>query len=184
MNDMGFDYLTGEVSEPTSYTPPPIGRYRARVVKAEFVDPVAMKWEPSDDSLSEEEREEFNRPFPRLRWQLEALENGDPTEYAGRIVDQRISLRSGTNPKTGRSFAEQRADVLRLANGLGAKDEVTGLKLIDVNINGLDREEAVAAATSALTKYEGMVGVVRIIHIKNKRSGEMRESVGKIVLPG
>ena len=110
------------------------------------------------------------------------MENGDTTEYAGRLVDQRLSLRSGTNPKTGRSYAEPRADLLRLANGLGAKDEVTGHRLIDVTINGMDREEAVLVANQALTKYEGLVGTVRVIQIKNKRSGEMRESVGKIIL--
>lgn len=176
-----YDFLSGEVSEPTTYTPVPVGRYRARVAKAELVDPIAMKWEPSED-LSAEEKEEFQRPFPRLRWQLESLENGDPTEYAGRLVDQRLSLRSGVNPKTGRSYAEARSDVMRLANGLGEKDEVTGLKLIDVSLVGMDREEAVALATKALEKYEGLTGTIRVIQTKNKRTGEMRESVGKIVL--
>ena len=176
-----FDYLGGEVSEATSYVPVPVGRYKARVAKAELVDPVAMKWEPADD-LSEEAREDFLRAFPRLRWQIESLENGDVTEYAGRMVDQRLDLRSGTNPKTGRSYAEARADLLRLTNNLGPKDEVTGFKLIDINLNGVDREEAVAMANQALQKYEGLTGTVRVIQIKNKRTGEMRESVGKIVL--
>jgi len=176
-----FDYLGGEVSEPTSYVPVPVGRYKARIAKAELVDPVAMKWEPADD-LSEDARADFLRAFPRLRWQIESLENGDTTEYAGRLVDQRLDLRSGTNPKTGRSYAESRADVMRLANNLGPKDEVTGFKLIDVHTDGLDRDEAIAVATQALQKYEGLTGVVRVIQIKNKRTGEMRESVGKIVL--
>jgi hypothetical protein len=181
MSNEGFDYLNGEVGEPTSYTPVPVGRYKAKVVKGEMVDPVAMKWEPSED-LSPEDREDFLRPFPRLRWQIESLENGDPTEYAGRIVDQRLSLRSGVNPKTGRSFAEGRADVMRLANNMGPKDEVTGLKFLDINTAGMDREEAVAAATAAMGKYEGLTATVRVIQTKNKRTGEMRESVGKIVL--
>lgn len=176
-----FEFLTGEVGEKTSYVPVPLGRYKAVIAKGEMVDPVAMKWEPGDD-LDEDAREDFLRPFPRLRWQIESLENGDPTEYAGRLVDQRVSLRSGTNPKTGRSYAETRADVLRLANGLGPKDEVTGFKLLDIPVNGLDREEAVALAAQAMGKYEGLRGTVRVIHIKNKTTGEPRESVGKIVL--
>ena len=65
-----FDYLSGEVSEPTSYVPVPVGRYKARIAKAELVDPVAMKWEAPEE-LGEEEREEYTRPFPRLRWQIE-----------------------------------------------------------------------------------------------------------------
>lgn len=166
-----FDFLSGEVGEPTSYVPVPAGRYQARIIKLEMVDPVALKWETDDTD-----------PFPRVRWQIEALENGDTTEYAGRIVDQRLSLRSGVNPKTGRSYAEGRSDLLRLANGLGAKDEPTGLKLVDVNFAGMDREEAVAAAAAALGKYEGLTGTVRVVHITNKRTGEARESVTKIVL--
>ena len=176
-----FDYLSGEVGEPTTYTPPPIGRYKAVIVKGEMVDPVAMGWEPGED-LDDAAKEEFSRPFPRVRWQLEAGENGEPSEYAGRIVDQRISLRSGTNPKTGRSYAETRADLMRLAAGLGAKDEVVGMKLIDVSWNGLDRDEALRLANEQMGKYEGLRGTIRVIHIKNKRTGEMRESVGKIVL--
>jgi hypothetical protein len=176
-----YDYLTGEVGENTGYTAVKPGRYKAVLTIAEFVDPVAMGWEPAED-VSEADREDFLRPFPRVRFKIESLENGDVTEYAGRMVDFRLSLRSGPNPKTGRSFAEGRAQLMRLANGLGPKDEVTGLKLLDCNLAGLDREEAVRVATENLKKYEGLRATVRVINIKNKKSGEMRESVGAIVL--
>jgi hypothetical protein len=63
-----------------------------------------------------------------------------------------------------------------------ASDEVTGLKLIDADLRGLDRDEAILAANQSLKKYEGVRAVVQVIHIKNKTSGEVRESVGKIVL--
>src|SRR5512146_139247 len=114
-----FDFMSGEVGEPTGYAPIPAGRYVGVIAVAEVVDPVALNWQPKDDA-TQEEREDFFMPFPRLRWQIESLENGDPTEYAGRMTDQRLSFKSGVNPKTGRSFGESRADLIRLANGLKA----------------------------------------------------------------
>ncbi len=183
MTDNGLGYLSGEVTENTSYVPVPKTRFQAVIGTAEFVDPVAMGWEPSEE-LSEAEREEFTRPFPRLRWQIEADETGGYTEYAGRFVDQRISLRSGVNPKTGRSFAETRSDLIRLKNGLGAKDEVVGYKLFeDGDLSGLDRAEAIALANERMKQYEGLRGIVRIMHIKNKKTDEIRDGVAKIVLP-
>ena len=172
-----YDYLGGEVSESTSYVPLPKVHYRARISRAEMVDPVAIWGEP-DESLSPTEKEEYARMFPQLYWQIEALENGDPTEYEGRIVRQRLSFRKGSNPKNGEPYQKPMADLIRLANGLGAKEEVTGLKLIDATLGGLDREEAVAVATHALGKYQGLAGTIRIYHTKQKR-----EAVGGILLP-
>ena len=176
-----FDYLNGEVGEPTSYTPIPKAKFQAVVGVAEMVDPIALGWKAPED-MAGQALDDYQRPFPRLRWKIEATESGQETEYAGRMVDQRLDLRSGVNPRTGRSFAEGRADLLRAVNGLKARDEVTGLKLIDVNLAGLDRDEAILAANQSLKKYEGTRAVVQVIHIKNKTSGEVRESVGKIVL--
>src|SRR3972149_914877 len=92
-----FDYLNGEVGEKTSYVPVPGARYVAVVAKAEMVDPLSLGWKPGDD-LSDEARADFERPFPRLRWQIESMENGDATEYAGRLVEQRLELGRGPNP--------------------------------------------------------------------------------------
>ena len=172
-----FDYLGGEVSESTTYVPVPKVHYRARIVRAEMVDPVALWGEPGED-LSPADATEYRRLFPQLTWQIESLENGDVTEYAGRTVRQRLSFRKGANPKSGEPYQKPLADLIRLANGLGAKTEVTGYKLIDVNVNGVDREEAVAMATHALQKYEGLVGTIRIYHTK-----QGREAVGGILLP-
>lgn len=181
MNDE-MDYLNGEVSEPTGYTPIAPGRYLAVIGVAELVDPVAMGWEPQDD-LSAGDRDDFLRPFPRLRWKIESMENGDPTDFAGRMVDQRLTFKSGVNPKTGRSFAEHRADLMRLANGLNAKDEVTGMKLVDVNTGGMDREETVRVVGEAMKKYEGLRSTIRVINYTSKKTGEKQENVGKIILP-
>ena len=177
-----FDYLNGEVGEKTSYVPVPAARYQAVVAAAEMVDPIALGWKPGEDA-TEEQKADFERPFPRLRWKIEAMENGEETEYAGRLVDQRLDLRSGTNPRTGRSYAEHRADLLRATEGLKASDEVTGLKLLDVDMRGMDREEAILAANQAMKKYEGVKATIRVINTTNKKTGEQRESVGKIVLP-
>ncbi len=184
MSDENLGYLGGAVSEPTSYTPVPKQKFVAVIAKAEFVDPVAMGWEPPEDA-SEEDKEEFRRPFPRLRWQIESTPTGEYTEYAGRMVDQRLSLRSGVNPKTGRSYAEGRADLIRLKHGLNAKDEVVGFKLFeDGDLAGLPREEAIMLASKRMAEtYEGLRGTVQVIHIKNKTTGDVRDSVGKIVLP-
>lgn len=178
----GFDYLSGEIGEKTVYVPVPAARYKAVVARGEMVDPVALGWKPGEE-LDEDAKEDYERPFPRLRWQIESTESDEPTEYAGRLVDQRLDLRSGTNPKTGRSFAEARADVIRAKNGLMANDEVAGFKLIDVNVAGLDREEAIRVANDALKVYEGTRATIRVIHITSKKTGEVRESVGKIILP-
>jgi hypothetical protein len=174
--------VSGEVGEKTSYVPVPAARYLAVISMAEMVDPVSMGWKVPDDA-NETDRADFERPFPRLRWKIESLENGEPTEYAGRLVDQRLDLRSGTNPRTGRGYAEHRADLLRAANGLKAGDEVLGLKLIDIDTRGMDREEALLTANHAMKKYEGVRATVRVINITSRKTGEARESVGKIVLP-
>lgn len=178
---MGF--LSGKVNEPTTYVPVPKGRYSAVIAVAEVVDPVQQGWTP-DEELSEEEKAEFLRPFPRLRWKIEGLESGTFTDYTGRMVDQRLSLRSGVNPKTGRSYAEGRADLIRLRNGLSGDDEVVGYTLFeDGDLGGLTREEAVALANQRMKQYEGLRGIVRVIHVKSKKDDTVRDSVGKIVLP-
>lgn len=174
----GFDYLSGDVGESTVYVPVPKAHYKAVVAIAEMVDPLVTFGAP-DEELDDAGKEDYSRPFPRLRWQIEALENDDPTEYAGRMVDQRLDLRSGPNPKTGRSYAEARADLIRAKNGLFADDEVAGFKLIDVNVAGLDREEAIRVANDALKMYEGTRAVIATYVAKKSN----REGVGKIILP-
>ncbi len=176
------DFLSGAVSEPTSYTPVPKTKFRAAIALAELVDPATMGWEPDEDA-SEADKADFFRPFVRLRWQIEAQQNGEYTEYAGRMTDMRVSLKSGVNPKTGRSFAEGRADLIRLKNGLGPKDEVVGLALYKSDDLGeLSREDAIAQVNARLKEYEGLRAVVRVAHIKNRSTGELRDSVVKIVL--
>lgn len=177
------DMLQGKVGEDTGYTPIPAGKYIAVVAVAEMVDPVALGWQ-AREGATPSELADAQTPFPRLRWQIESLENGDQTEYAGRMSDQRLSLKSGVNPKTGRSFAEGRADLLRLVNGRKASEEVKGLALLgDLNLAGLSREDALAAATEALQKYIGVRGTVRVANTTNKRTGEKQDQVVKIVLP-
>jgi len=181
--ETSMGYLSGEVTEQTSYVPVPKQRYRAKIALAEFVDPAAMGWEPDED-LSDEEKAEFFRPFPLVRWQIESEENGGYTEYAGRMVDQRVSLRSGINPKTGRSYAEHRADLIRLKHGLGPKDEVVGYRLFDDgDLAEMERTEAIRVANERMKAYEGLSAVIRIMHIKSKKGdGDIRDGVAKIVL--
>lgn len=178
-----YEFYSGEVTESTVYYPVPAGQYRFVVSLAEFVDPVALGWNPPDGA-SEQDTAEMQRPFPRFRCQIVADKDGGESEYKGRFVDLRIDLRNGINKKTGRSFAETRSDILRVKHGLGPKDEVTGLRFLPLNgLAGMSREEFVASATAAINaEYAGLEFVGRVIHIKNKRSGEPRESIGKVIV--